>query len=62
VDQAKRLAGAIEDAHDPKLGHDLAHRPAGRVHVVNEGGEPRFISIDHNVHTTSSKSAARATR
>jgi hypothetical protein len=55
VHEAKRLARAIEDAHDPKLGHDLAHRSAGRVHVVNEGGEPRFIFIDHNAHTTSTE-------
>lgn len=62
MDQAKRPAGAVEDAHDPELGHDLVHRPAGRVHVANEGGEPRFIFVDHNTHTTSSKSTARAPR
>ncbi len=62
MDQAEGLSRAVEDSHDPKLGHDVAHRSAGRVHVVNEGDEPRFILIDHNAHATSTGSASRALR
>jgi len=62
VDQTEGLSGAVEDSHHPKLGHDVAHRSAGRVHVVNKGGEPGFILIDHNAHATSTGSASAGTR
>jgi hypothetical protein len=50
VQEAQRLAGSVDDAHRAELGHDLAHRPAGRVHVTNEGGEALLIFIDHYAH------------
>jgi hypothetical protein len=51
VQEAQRLAGAVDDAHRAELGHDLAHRPAVCMHVTDEGGEALLIFIDHYAHT-----------
>lgn len=51
MNQSERFAGAVDHAHDPELGDDLAHRPATGMHVTDERDQALFVFIDHNAHT-----------
>jgi hypothetical protein len=51
VQKPERLAGAVDHAKHAKLGDDLVHRPARRVHVPNEGRQPLFVLVNLDAHS-----------